>query len=134
MKRVLGVCSQCGGFVAMPESWRGIVPPLPTCDSCGATVRLPVLPTEGGRTPTRPPSRPAAVRGGRLQRALETPPVRRTRWMIEALRQSPYGCCDRNVDRNSCDCLAQALPDSADPPPCCSICSDPNCDNPGGKH
>jgi hypothetical protein len=34
--QVIGTCSLCGGRVTVPTVWMGIVPPDPTCGSCGA--------------------------------------------------------------------------------------------------
>jgi len=54
---VLGKCSCCGGLVMVPGAWAGILPPRPTCSSCGAvaedTPNLPVIPT------TRRPQTPS---------------------------------------------------------------------------
>ena len=33
---VIGTCSICGGAVTAPAVWSGVVPPVPTCSSCGA--------------------------------------------------------------------------------------------------
>lgn len=33
---VIGTCSICGGAVTAPTVWSGVVPPEPTCSSCGA--------------------------------------------------------------------------------------------------
>jgi hypothetical protein len=35
----IGTCSLCGGRVSVPSIWMGIIPPTPTCESCGATMR-----------------------------------------------------------------------------------------------
>lgn len=35
------------------------------------------------------------------------------------------GCCERYADRKPCDCLAEVG---------CTVCMNPDCDNPGGKH
>lgn len=32
----VGTCSICGGPVRVPAVWMGIIPPEPTCASCGA--------------------------------------------------------------------------------------------------
>lgn len=37
----IGTCSLCGGRVSVPRMWMGIYPPIPTCDSCGATKKHP---------------------------------------------------------------------------------------------
>lgn len=34
-----GTCSLCGGPVATPAMWSGVLPPTPTCQRCGATPR-----------------------------------------------------------------------------------------------
>lgn len=39
--RILGKCSICGGQVTVPSSWLGILPPTPTCQSCGAEAENP---------------------------------------------------------------------------------------------
>jgi len=33
---VLGTCSRCGGPVMTPDLWGGVIPPTPTCATCGA--------------------------------------------------------------------------------------------------
>ena len=33
---IVGTCSICGGAVAVPDVWGGIIPPTPTCTGCGA--------------------------------------------------------------------------------------------------
>lgn len=49
--RVLGSCSICGGSVIIPHIWYGVIPPIPTCISCGATQKnkLPVIDMEKKR-------------------------------------------------------------------------------------
>lgn len=37
----VGTCSLCGGRVSVPRRWAGVTPPIPTCESCGATPRHP---------------------------------------------------------------------------------------------
>ena len=37
--KIIGQCSCCGGKVTVPESWLCIYPPVPTCQSCGATPK-----------------------------------------------------------------------------------------------
>ena len=37
MKQVIGKCSCCGGRVVLPTAWLSVIPPVPTCESCGAT-------------------------------------------------------------------------------------------------
>lgn len=34
--RTIGTCSICGGAVTTPDIWMGVVPPIPSCSSCGA--------------------------------------------------------------------------------------------------
>ena len=35
---IIGTCSICGGAVTVPDAWGGIIPPTPTCQSCGAAA------------------------------------------------------------------------------------------------
>ena len=35
----IGTCSLCGGPVKVPGIWHGIIPPTPTCGTCGATAK-----------------------------------------------------------------------------------------------
>jgi len=35
---VIGTCSICGGQVATPSLWGGIIPPTPHCLKCGASA------------------------------------------------------------------------------------------------
>ena len=42
--RIVGRCSLCGGAVTIPIVYWGVGQPQPTCRSCGATMRQPVLP------------------------------------------------------------------------------------------
>lgn len=46
MNATVGTCSLCGGRVSVPSPWMGTIPPVPTCDSCGATAAShgPVIP------------------------------------------------------------------------------------------
>lgn len=46
MYQVIGTCSNCGGRVAVPSVWFGVIPPVPTCQGCGATAagHGPVIP------------------------------------------------------------------------------------------
>ena len=37
MDKTIGTCSCCGGRVTVPEPWMAVIPPTPTCQSCGAT-------------------------------------------------------------------------------------------------
>ncbi len=39
MSNVLGTCSVCGGRVVLPASWMSVLPPVPTCEKCGATMK-----------------------------------------------------------------------------------------------
>lgn len=43
---VVGICSICGGMVTVPSPWMGIIPPTPTCRTCGAVAAQqgPVIP------------------------------------------------------------------------------------------
>lgn len=41
MNRTVGTCSICGGRVSTPEAWYATVPPVPRCESCGATMSAP---------------------------------------------------------------------------------------------
>lgn len=51
----------------------------------------------------------------------------RTREQVLAERENAVsgGCCERFANNMRCDCLPKAV---------CSICSNPECDNPNGKH
>lgn len=44
-KTVIGKCSNCGGNVSVPTVWYSVVPPVPTCEKCGATPTdtLPII-------------------------------------------------------------------------------------------
>lgn len=44
MDCTVGTCSNCGGRVILPEIWMGVIPPVPTCRSCGATHKQPYGP------------------------------------------------------------------------------------------
>jgi hypothetical protein len=35
-RNCIGTCSICGGRVSVPAAWMSVVPPVPTCESCGA--------------------------------------------------------------------------------------------------
>jgi hypothetical protein len=37
--QTIGTCSICGGPVQVPLAWWSVVPPTPTCGSCGAMQR-----------------------------------------------------------------------------------------------
>lgn len=41
MNNVIGTCSLCGGAVTTPQLWHGVLPPVPSCSSCGATKKQP---------------------------------------------------------------------------------------------
>lgn len=50
--RTVGTCSKCGGRVTFPSAWMGLKPPIPRCESCGATKNQPhgpVIEMQGGR-------------------------------------------------------------------------------------
>lgn len=38
-KQCIGTCSNCGGQVTVPTIYWSVIPPVPTCESCGATAR-----------------------------------------------------------------------------------------------
>lgn len=38
MHQIVGTCSICGGQVTVPSVWHSIIPPEPTCQSCGAVA------------------------------------------------------------------------------------------------
>jgi hypothetical protein len=44
---IIGICSICGGQVAVPKVWMGTIPPIPYCLQCGAhenqQTKLPVI-------------------------------------------------------------------------------------------
>lgn len=55
--RVIGVCSKCGGVVAVELVYMATVPPIPTCRNCGAKAKAPegpVIEMEGGREMSKP--------------------------------------------------------------------------------
>lgn len=43
---IIGTCSICGGRVTVPTFFHSVVPPTPTCESCGAVAAShgPVIP------------------------------------------------------------------------------------------
>lgn len=41
MSQTVGTCSICGGRVTVPASWLCTIPPVPTCESCGAVAAQP---------------------------------------------------------------------------------------------
>lgn len=46
--QTIGTCGNCGGRVTVPTFYHSIIPPVPSCESCGATVAQhgPVLPMQ----------------------------------------------------------------------------------------
>lgn len=51
---VIGTCSLCQGAVSIPRLWSGTIPPIPTCERCGATKKQPfgaVIEMEPGKAP-----------------------------------------------------------------------------------
>ncbi|MAG26457.1 hypothetical protein CMI47_12985 [Candidatus Pacearchaeota archaeon] len=34
--KIIGKCSICEGYVTVPQVWWGVIPPVPTCEECGA--------------------------------------------------------------------------------------------------
>lgn len=88
---------------------------------------------------------------------------RRTVAEVIAQKKEHSGCCERHCDNKACDCLEKANAQESEHPRCvlcrkgfpyadslfghdrcrkcrelhgsgCSICTDPKCDNPSGKH
>jgi hypothetical protein len=47
-QQVVGRCSLCGGSVTIPTFYHSVVPPTPTCQSCGATKKntMPIVEME----------------------------------------------------------------------------------------
>lgn len=45
-KQIIGTCGICGGRVTVPSPYWSVIPPVPSCESCGAQVAQhgPVLP------------------------------------------------------------------------------------------
>ncbi|MEK6860506.1 MAG: hypothetical protein AABY07_00915 [Nanoarchaeota archaeon] len=37
-KQIIGCCSICGGEVTVPFDFWSIIPPVPTCENCGAVM------------------------------------------------------------------------------------------------
>ena len=70
---------------------------------------------------------PAQLEPRTILLTVAPPANRRTRARVLWERANLRGCCDKYADRKACDCLATAQPD-------CSICRDPRCQEPGGKH
>ena len=80
----------------------------------------------------------------------------RTRAEVIEAQSTVVGCCNRHADNQGCDCLERAVhcgmcndsgyyvhPENGRKrgvrcpygcPVNCSVCRDPNCDNPGGQH
>lgn len=56
---------------------------------------------------------------------------RRTPDEIDRLQRSVVGCCDNHANQNACICMeiSKSIHGTG-----CSICNNPRCDNPGGKH
>jgi len=57
----IGTCSICGGRVSVPTAWMAIIPPTPTCRSCGA-----VAASHGPIVPMRPAPRMETTATSRL--------------------------------------------------------------------
>lgn len=38
MQRIIGTCSECRGRVCLPDFYWSVIPPVPRCIDCGATV------------------------------------------------------------------------------------------------
>lgn len=51
--RVIGKCSLCGGRVTVPIAWWSVVPPVPTCERCGAVADT-VIPMKPRPNPLGP--------------------------------------------------------------------------------
>jgi hypothetical protein len=52
---IIGTCSICSGPVIVPTIWYGVVPPIGTCNTCGATEAKPE--DFGPIIPMNPPKR-----------------------------------------------------------------------------
>ena len=67
MEKEVGTCGNCGGRVMLPTIWHSVVPPVPTCSSCGARAkqRGPVIEMEPSSGAVEQPG------GGRVQRQWE---------------------------------------------------------------
>lgn len=77
--RIIGTCGLCGGRVTVPTVFMSIIPPTPTCESCGAQVAEgPVL-----------PMKPAPVRR-RVAVAL-------TCWRCGTAAYQPNDRCDSHI-------------------------------------
>ena len=55
----VGTCGLCGGRVTVPGVWQSIIPPVPTCESCGASVA-----EHGPVLPMNPLTRPVVTTSG----------------------------------------------------------------------
>ncbi len=53
MNQAIGICSLCGGDVVLPTHYMSVVPPKPTCESCGAVAKTkgPVVPMQRRANP-----------------------------------------------------------------------------------
>lgn len=49
-KRTIGTCGDCGGAVTEPTVYMSVVPPVPSCEDCGARVK----PNYGPTLPMQP--------------------------------------------------------------------------------
>lgn len=52
-KTTVGTCGLCDGPVSVPNVWMSVIPPVPTCENCGATAK----PNHGPVLPMNPPQR-----------------------------------------------------------------------------
>ena len=54
-RQVVGTCGNCGGAVTLPIVWMSVVPPVASCEDCGATVAQggPILPMNLPTPPLR---------------------------------------------------------------------------------
>lgn len=52
--RTIGTCGRCGGPVTVPIIWYAVVPPTPTCQTCGAVPRAAYGPVVDMGSPARP--------------------------------------------------------------------------------
>ena len=55
----VGTCGLCGGQVTVPGVWQSIIPPVPTCEACGASVA-----EHGPVLPMNPLTRPVVTPAG----------------------------------------------------------------------
>lgn len=103
-EKAVGKCSLCGGLVTVPTVFWSVVPPTPTCQKCGAVMDVAATLPT---VPMKPHGRPSRAKPRfRKPRLQCTVPLR-------AMSLAEY---DRLHDNG------------------CSICRDPNCTDPGGKH